>query len=186
MKLAVRTTLAVLTLVAGSAAHADIFHPGLYTVINYSAAYPDYKSIANVYTPSSLDGVEADLGWRFNRYYSVEASYSYFTGSKDSHGTAFTDTLQTASLDGLGYLPLGRSSAWALYGDVGATAYFASATTAKASEGHENRFGGRAGGGLQYQIDDDLGVRVSGRYEWADLTNMRAAEVVAIGLVWQR
>lgn len=176
---------AFIACMAGSA-HADVFNPGLYTVLNYTGAYPDFKSEPRVNTPSFMDGVEADVGWRFNPFYSVEASYSYFTGAKDNGGTSFTNTLQTGAIDGLGYLPFGRSSPWALYGDAGAVLYFASATTQAASGGHETRFGARAGGGLQFQIDYNLGVRLGGRYEWANIPDMKSAEVVSIGLVWQQ
>lgn len=68
---------------------------------------------------------------------------------------------------------------------MGATEFFESATTASAS-GHANSFGGRAGGGVQYQFDQDLGLRVGGRYELANLTNMKTTAVFAVGLVWQR
>ncbi len=167
-------------------AQAEIFTRGLYTVIGYSGARPDFKSIPNVATPSLLDGVEADIGWRFSRFYSVEASYSYFWGSKSSNGISFDSKLQTGSIDALGYLPLGRESPWALYGDIGATAYFASIQSVLLSSSHYTRFGARAGGGLQYQFDDSLGLRLSGRYEWANLPIMKSAEVVTLGLVWQR
>ncbi len=182
----IRCAAAILALCAAGSAEADPYIPGMYTVINYSGALPDFKKISGVSLPSQLDGVEADIGWRFNRFYSVEASYSYFTGQKTGNGQSVTAQLQDGSLDALGYLPLGWGSPWALYGDVGGTYYFANAHTATASSGNESNFGARAGGGLQYMIDEDLGVRLSGRYEWADLTHMRSAEVYTIGLVWQR
>jgi opacity protein-like surface antigen len=187
MKIHIAAAIVAAGIVAAGTARADsIFTTGLYTVINYSGAYPDFKEITGFHSPSYLDGVEADLGWRFNRYYSVEASYSYFTGSKNpAGGTSFTNTLQTGSIDALGYLPLGAVTPWALYADVGATGYFESASTASSS-GHSNSFGGRAGGGLQYQFDQDLGLRIGARYEWANLTNMKSAAVFAVGLVWQR
>jgi hypothetical protein len=172
--------------IAAGGANADPYIPGLYTVINYSAAFPDYRKIPDISLPSELDGVEADIGWRFNRFYSVEASYSYFTGQRTGNGQSITTTLQDGSLDALGYLPLGWSSPWALYDDISGTYYFASANTATTSFSNESKFGARAGGGLQYMIDEDLGVRLSGRYDWADLSHMRSAEVFTIGLVWQR
>jgi len=177
-----RLAAAILIATAG-AAQADMFTPGLYTVINYSGAYPDYRNFKGA--PTFLDGVEADVGWRFNRFYSVEASYSYFTGSNNPASNNLSTTLQTGAIDALGYLPFGYASPFALYADVGATGYFASADT-PTSQGHENSFGARAGGGLQYQFDEDLGLRVGGRYDWANLPHMKAAEVFAVGLVWQR
>ncbi|MGB8363529.1 MAG: outer membrane protein [Rhizomicrobium sp.] len=168
------------------AAHADIFTTGLYTVINYAAVVPTYKAVSGVSTPSYLDGVEADVGWRFNRYYSVEASYDYSTGNTGSGSATFDQTLQSASLDALGYLPFGLDSAWALYGDVGGAAFFAHAQTPLASGNDESRFGARAGGGLQYQFSDDIGLRIGGRYEWTGLPTLKSAEIFAVGLVWQR
>lgn len=176
----------LVVLVAAESARAEPFIPGLYTVINYSAAFPDFRNLPHTPLPSLLDGVEADIGWRFNRFYSVEASYSFFTGQRNSGATSLTTTLQDGSVDALGYLPFGRESPFALYGDIGATYYFASANTATASTGNQSKLGARAGGGLQYMISDDLGVRLSGRYDWADLSHMREAKVVTIGLVWQR
>lgn len=185
IRAAVAAALAASLCCAASARADDIFTTGLYTDLGYTGADPDFKKIANVYTPSFMDGVEADMGWRFNRFYSVEASYSYYTGAKNFVGTSFHNTLQTASIDGLGYLPLGYESQWALFGDAGGTAYFESYGTV-AGTAHQTRFGARAGGGVQYQFTVDLGVRVEGRYDWADLSNMRSAKVFTIGLVWQQ
>jgi len=178
--------LAASMLGASGALADDPYIPGLYTVINYSGAFPSYKKVPTISFPSELDGVEADIGWRFNRFYSVEASYSYFEGQKNANGQSLTSELQDGSIDALGYLPFGYSSPWALYADVGGTYYFASAHTVTLSTGNESTFGARVGGGLQYMIDEDLGVRLSGRYDWADLTHVRAATVFAVGLVWQR
>lgn len=186
MRFRIAAAICAACMLGAGAAQADsIFTTGFYTVINYSGAYPDFKKVAGVVTPSYMDGVEGDVGWRFNRFYSVEASYSYFAGSQRSGGTSFNNTLQDGSIDALGYLPFGYGSPWALYGDVGGTAYFESNGTTISST-HSNRFGGRVGGGLQYQFSDDLGLRAGGRYEWANLPNLKSAEVFAIGLVWQR
>lgn len=165
------------------AAGAQAFLPGLYTVINYSGGYPDFKDIKSA--PSFLDGVEGDLGWRFNRFYSIEASYAYYTGSDNSSGDNLSTTLQTGSIDALGYLPFGHASRLALYGDIGATGYFLSAQTPTSGE-HENHFGARGGGGIQYQFEENLGLRLGGRYEWADTPHLRSVEVFTVGLVWQQ
>lgn len=176
--------LAVGTVLAGGAQAQDMFN-GLYTVIGYSGAYPDFKKVTGVHTSSYLDGVEADVGWRFNRFYSIEASYSYFTGSTSPSSQSFNNTLQDGSIDALGWLPLGPWRDWSLYADVGGTWYFENASTAFNS-GHADRFGGRAGGGIQYQFDENLGLRAGGRYDWANLPNMKSATVFTVGLVWQR
>ena len=175
--------LAAGTVFVGAAQAQSTFN-GLYTVIGYSGAFPDFKHGAGVHTSSYLDGVEADVGWRFNRFYTMEASYSYFTGSNDTPGgPSFNNTLQDASIDALGYLPLGPWRDWSLYADVGATWYFESNN---GFGGNSNNFGGRAGGGIQYQFDENLGLRAGGRYDWADLPNMKSAAVFTVGLVWQR
>jgi opacity protein-like surface antigen len=187
MKIVCAAAILAASAIAAGSADADPYIPGFYTVINYSGAFPDYRKIQGVSLPSELDGVEVDIGWRFNRFYSVEASYSYFNGQKTGNSQSLTATLQDGSIDALGYLPLGWSSPWALYADVGGTYYFASAHTGTASVGgNESTFGARAGGGLQYMIDEDLGVRIGGRYDWTDLSHLKAAEVFAFGLVWQR
>jgi hypothetical protein len=175
--------LAAGTALAGSAHAQNIFN-GLYTDIAYSGAYPDFKKVVGVSTPSYLDGVEATVGWRFNRFYSIEGSYDYYTGSSHLPGvTAINTTLQDGSIDALGWLPLGPWRDWALYGDIGGTWYFLSSD---GGGGHFDRWGGRAGGGIQYQIDEDLGVRLGGRYEWMNFPSLNSAEVFTVGLVWQR
>jgi opacity protein-like surface antigen len=182
MKLRLAAALLLASVPCGGAAEADMLTPGLYTVINYSGGYPDFKSFKGA--PNYLDGVEGDIGWRLNRFYSIEASYSYYSGSTNN-GQSLTTSLQTGAIDALGYLPFGRMSPWALYGDIGATEYFLSAST-PTSNAHENHFGARAGGGIQYQFDENLGLRIGGRYEWADATHLRDLEVFSVGLVWQR
>jgi opacity protein-like surface antigen len=176
--------LAAGTVFAGAAQAQSVFN-GLYTDIGYSGAYPDFKHGAGTHTPSYLDGVEADVGWRFNRFYSIEASYSYFTGSSNTAGgPSFDNTLQDGAIDALGYLPLGPWRDWSLYADVGAAWYFEGSTGFGGV--NADRFGGRAGGGIQYQFDENLGLRAGGRYDWADLPNMKSAAVFTVGLIWQR
>lgn len=184
VRIAVAFVCAVLG--ASTAARADTFGSGLYAVINYAGVIPKWSAIKDISTPSYLDGVEADIGWRFNPFYSVELSYDYNTGSTTLHGIDFNTTLQAISLDGMGYLPLGRNSKWALYADAGGSLFIANGGTPTMHSGDETRIGGRVGGGLLYQFSDDLGVRASGRYEFTDVPNIRSAEIFSIGLVWQR
>lgn len=166
-------------------AFADGFTNGLYTVIGYDGTIPHFQSIPGLTTPSYLDGVDANIGWRFNPFYSLEASYTYATGS--SQGGALSTSLQSAGLNGLGYLPFGRGSSWALFGEAGAVVSFARAESATFRVGGDaTRFGGQAGGGLQYQFDDNLGLRLSGRYVWTGISDVKSAEVFTVGLVWQR
>jgi len=171
---------------AGSAYAQSTTYSGFYTVINYTGAFPDFKKVAGVSTPSYLDGVEANVGWRFNRFYTMEASYDYYSGSTHNTpgGPSFNTTLQQGSLDALGYLPLGYWRSWSLYGDIGGTWYSLSSNGVGALR--EDRWGGRAGGGVQFQIDDDLGVRLGGRYEWMNMRVLKSTEVFSVGLVWQR
>ena len=186
VKFALSSALAGLCALWAGSATADPFWPGFYTVIGYSGLKPNYKSVANVSPPSYLDGVEADAGWRFNRYYSVEAGYNYDVASTHDKGNDFNATVQSGAIDGIGYLPFGGNSPLALFGDVGAAVFFVNNQSPLITHGNHTRFGGRAGGGLQYQFDDDLGVRLSGRYEWSGDSYMRSAEVFTVGLVWQR
>jgi len=186
MKIRFAAVAVAACVVSAGAVQAQIFVPGPYAVINYSGLLPNFKSAPYVHTPSYLDGGELDVGWRFNRYYSVEASYAYDTGNNNSNGTSLTTNFQTAAIDGLGYLPLGRNTPWALFADAGATVIFAHDLTSLLPGGNETRFGGRAGGGVLYQIDDNLGVRLSGRYEWTGLADMRSAAIFGVGVVWQR
>src|SRR5580693_6936168 len=86
MKVVCATAMLAACAIAAGGADADPYIPGFYTVINYSGAFPDYRKIQGVSLPSELDGVEVDMGWRFNRFYSVEASYSYFNGQKNGNG----------------------------------------------------------------------------------------------------
>lgn len=176
---------ASVSLLLTATAQAEIFTPGLYTVLNYLGDAPDFKKIPGVEVPSYLDGAEVDAGWRFNRFYSVEASYAYDTGSKNLTGDTFRINVQTAAVDAMGYLPMGRS-AWSLFGEAGVAATFSSTQADFPHRDSQTSFGGRAGGGLVYQFDDHLGVRIAGRYEWTGLSYMKSAAVGTFGLVWQR
>jgi opacity protein-like surface antigen len=167
-------------------AQAQSFSRGFYTSIGYAGAFPNFTDFNHEAVPNYLDGVEAGIGWRFSRFYSIEASYSYFTASKNITGESLSTTLQTGSIDAFGYLPFGWSSPWALFGDIGGTGYFASVESPDFSGGHQSSFGARAGGGLQYQFDENLGLRLSGRYDWANMTHMKSAEVFGVDLIWQR
>jgi opacity protein-like surface antigen len=177
--------LAFLMLPLAAPAYAEAFTDGLYTVIGYDGTIPHYASIPYVSTPSYLDGLEVNVGWRFNPFYSVETSYTYATGS--SMGGDLSTTLQSGAINALGYLPFGRDSSWALFGEAGAVLSFAHAQSNTVDvSGNKSGFGGQAGGGLQYQFDDNIGLRLSGRYVWTGISEQKSAEIFSLGLVWQR
>lgn len=75
---------AVFALAASSAAMAQTDEPfasGLYAAGGYEAWWPNYENGTGIDVPKMLNGFDADIGWRLNRYYAVEGGYCYATGS---------------------------------------------------------------------------------------------------------
>lgn len=103
----------------------DEFASGAYTVVSSNAWAPVYSNDVRSFAPSLLGGFDVEEGWRFNRYYAVEAGYALATGSSQY----IRLTVQAVSLDALGYLPFGYHRKFALFGDVGVSELRGTAST---------------------------------------------------------
>jgi hypothetical protein len=169
-----------LALAVSAAANAADFQPGLYNTVGYEALWPTYKNGVGALAPSMLNGFDVGAGWRFNRYYTVEGSYGYATGT-----SSFLElSAQTISLDGMGYLPFGKGSGFALLSDVGVSDVFGHATTAF-GRGDSSAFGPHIGAGAQIQFSDTIGLRGIVKYQWANFDLLDGATVGTVDLIWR-
>lgn len=167
--------------VAAQAA-GDPFQPGFYLSGGSEVWVPTYRYGLSAIAPNVLYGGEIDAGWRFNRYYSVEAGYSAAAGS-----ATVAATVQALSIDAYGYLPLGRGSHFALFGTAGVSelrgtaigtgyGYYVISTS--------YAFGGRFGAGAQFQFNQNWGLRAGARYQFADFSSASGALVTSVQVVW--
>jgi opacity protein-like surface antigen len=164
------------------AASTDPYESGFYLATGNESWVPAYKNDLSSYAPKYLYGGDIQGGWRFNRYYSIEAGYAIATNSATVRAT-----VQAVSIDAYGYLPLGRASHFALFATAGASELWGTASVTGygySVSATSNAFGGRVGGGLQYQINRHFGFRISSRYEFANFAGVKGAGVGAVSFVW--
>jgi hypothetical protein len=70
-------------------AQADLVTPGFYSAASFTAYWPDYHTAGGTLIgPNTLTGGEADIGYRFNRYYAVEGGYTYADGNNTILGNS--------------------------------------------------------------------------------------------------
>lgn len=134
----------------------------------------------------TLDGGNIHIGARLGKYLGIEAGYFHnidkdkdiAAGTLVGPGTialaAFSTNVETKgfSLDLMGYIPIDQSSKLELIATGGLTYTQAEIELSSAAVGvdkaDEDEFGFRLGGGLQYNITDDLNLRGLVRYQSAD------------------
>ena len=183
MRISILATVFVAALSSAATAQADEpFASGLYVVGGYEAWWPTYAQIYDSGVPGMLNGFDADVGWRFNRYYAIEGGYYHASGSSD-----LNVTFQGAELDAFGFLPFGADSDVALYAEAGVTELWGTAGLNFGGYNvsvSANSFDPRAGAGFQYQIIDSLGIRAGAVYQWMNLQGLHSAKIGTLSLVW--
>lgn len=131
---------------------------------------------------SSMDGIMAGqahsatvvLGSKVSPYAGVEAFYQL---SKKEHKTEYRSQIQGYGADVLGYLPLGCYGEWQLVGSAGAGWY-----TAKYNKDQDSGWGYRLGGGVQYNINENLAVRAMYRHVWVDKSVLDDLNEFTVGI----
>ncbi len=165
----------VLSFVFVLPAQAEPFARGVYSTFGYAAVFPVYKGSAGSLGPSMLNGFEIGVGYQLNRHYGVEAVYT------DASGSSFVGLrVQSFALSGMGYAPLGKRSRIALFSNVGA-----GIVISDAGFGSSTAFGLHLGGGVLWQPTDQLGLRASVLYQWADFTAASGAAVIGLDVLWR-
>ncbi len=163
---------------------------GIYIAAGYDAAWPTYGTATGYDAPATLEGGDVAVGWRFNRYYSVEVDYAYATGSRNVYyGLSTRLSLQTGMVDAFGYLPLGRYSDFAPFATLGVGAIDGTAKAAyvyfgsHSADASSTELSARVGGGIAWQFMGGLGARAMLRYQWNDSSDVHGATTFTLGLV---
>jgi hypothetical protein len=103
----------------------------------------------------SATTLTAGLGYRFDRYFAIEAGYSgLFDRDASAHG---------GYVDAYGYIPFDRETRFSLFGTVGGT-YIGSVATG-GSFYSTSASGVRGGGGFEWRIGRRWAVRAAVRYQ---------------------
>ena len=164
MKFAVSSLFAVVSVLALSAnANAtESFKP--YVGVDYTYTDADYDGISPKYNSASVN-----VGTEYNKYFGTEVFYQYSdTDNKGvDHDLRAKTKFQAYGLDLMGYLPLGCDQVFSLVGTAGIGEYEFDAKFRgiDAPKHHRDRgIGYRFGGGLQYQVDENVAVRGLVRY----------------------
>ncbi|MGC9954491.1 MAG: outer membrane beta-barrel protein [Rhizomicrobium sp.] len=180
----------VATLVAfATNAYADNYVTGVYIGGDFTQAEVNYKSpiIEGLVGPQTPNGMSVDVGWRFSKYYTVEASYFSVNGDRNSPTGTTSVQAEGIFLDGMGYLPIAHSDV-SIISDVGlgwVNGKDAASSATTIFTASEDRFAGRIGAGVQWQASEEFGVRVLVRYQYMSFTVSKSAIMENLGFVFQ-
>jgi opacity protein-like surface antigen len=137
-----------------------------------------------------LNGFNLHVGNRFHKnfgaelgvFYNRKATKNISTGDDIGPSTVaaadFSTNVKTygATLDGIGYLPLGTAQKFELLGTAGLTWTKAKGTIDVPTVGSENlsdsEVGFRLGGGAQFNFTPEASLRGIARYQTADFSNV--------------
>jgi len=138
-----------------------------------------YGIIGGDYFSSGLEGGDIGLGWQFDRFYSVELNVTAAGArAEDDYGDTYGVAVASVTVDGYGFLPLGRFSPVSLF----ATAGLGSAAVA-ASDGYETAgVSGatvRAGGGIDWRVSYRAHLRLTGRYQTVSIAGIAGSDATA-------
>ena len=158
------TSLAAVSVIAlTSSANALDFRP--YVGAQYNATHVNAKGAEK---DIDMHSYSVFVGTEYNKYFGTEVFYqnSNKWHKMLSDGTNKID-FDAYGLDVYGYLPLGCEGIVSLIGTTGIANYdFDYATSTE--KGSDNGLGYRLGGGIQYNVTNNIGIRALGRYVWTD------------------
>jgi opacity protein-like surface antigen len=149
--------LCLLVLVATSATAQGYARPGAYASINGVAAFDSIDGVPS----SALDnaiGVAGRLGYRFTPYLAAEGQVEYSGDFIDCCGADLTATLVTVNAKL--YVLQDQLQPYVLAGMGGA---FGNASGVGVSV-NENGFVAKVGGGLDFYINENLGLELEAAY----------------------
>lgn len=155
-------------LIAGPAmADSPYFNP--YAGIDYQFASVDFDAPLD---DDGFHGANIHIGNRFTRNFGLELGYFRMREESQNLGAATAKAkYHGATLDALGYLPLGEQKSFELIGTAGASYIRAEAEVAAGPvtvKDDSSEAGYRLGAGAQYHVTDDVNLRGIARYQSAD------------------
>ena len=163
MKYSVAALMVAVSAVAFTAnANAEnSFKPYVGVDYNYTDADAEHQS-------PKYNSASVNVGTNYNQYFGTEVFYQYSDDDKKHIGAIENQTsFQAYGLDLMGYLPLGCDQEFSLIGTAGIGEYtfdknFSGWAAPKDQRDHG--IGYRLGGGVLYNVDENVAVRALVRY----------------------
>ena len=107
-----------------------------------------------------------NVGTKYNAYFGTEAFFEQ--SSSDAKKVNSADKLKTSyrayGIDAMGYLPLGGYHNFDLVGSFGLAEYVFTSKFNKQKHHNENAWGYRIGGGLIYNLNENVSLKAMVRY----------------------
>ena len=154
---------AVSVIALTSNANALDFRP--YVGAQYNATHVNAKGLE---TNVDMHSYSVFVGTEYNKYFGTEVFYQNSNKwHKIINGKKEKVDFDAYGLDIYGYLPLGCEGIVSLIGTTGIANYDFDYANNK-GKGSDNGLGYRLGGGIQYNVTNNIGIRALGRYVWTD------------------
>lgn len=154
---------AVSVFALANSANALEFRP--YVGAQYNVTHVNAKDLN---TNMDMHSYSVFVGTEYNRYFGTEVFYQNSNKwHKVIDGTKVKTDFAAYGLDAYGYLPLGCDRVISLIGTAGIANYDFDIDEGD-GKGDDNGLGYRLGGGIQYNITNNIAVRALGRYVWTD------------------
>ncbi|MFV0625907.1 MAG: outer membrane beta-barrel protein [Alphaproteobacteria bacterium] len=150
--------------------------------LDYVYSYAEYKADNKKALQKNFNSPALVLGAQLNKYFSVEGLYQQtFNQSKNHEGTKNKSKYRVLGLDAIGHLPLGCAQKVELLGLVGTGNYRYSAKNAY-EKGSDDGWYGRIGGGVQYNVTDQVAVRAMVKNSWVDVKGLDSVLDATLGV----
>ena len=154
---------AVSVIALTSSANALDFRP--YVGAQYNATHVNAKGLE---TNVDMHSYSVFVGTEYNKYFGTEVFYQNSNKwHKIINGKKEKIDFDAYGLDVYGYLPLGCEGIVSLIGTAGIANYDFDYANNEGKDS-DNGLGYRLGGGIQYNVTNNIGIRALGRYVWTD------------------
>lgn len=151
-------------MIAPATLKAETFEYVPYTGVDY--AYTTAK--AHVLKPQ-YNVLQINLGTKYNQYFGTELFYQQSSSdSKKSDAGKFKSSYRAYGLDINAYLPLGCYHTTELFASAGVAEYMFYQKFKPLKHKHNNAIGYRIGGGVMYNLTENVSFRLGARYVGLD------------------
>lgn len=145
--------------------NADALEFRPYVGAQYNLTHVNAK---NVDTNVNMHSYSVFVGTEYNRYFGTEIFYQNSNKwHKNIDGEKVKSDFDAYGLDAYAYLPLGCDRVVSVFATGGIANYDTDEATST-EKGSDNGLGYRLGGGIQYNLTNNIAIRALGRYIWTD------------------
>ena len=154
-----------------------------YVGLDFNYSTFDYAYDAEDYVEYVYQSLSIIAGAKFHKNFGAEAFYQHSGKEKNSFlGETYTTDFQAYGIDFLGYLPLGCDGTVEIIGGVGIGEYEMKVKEVGYGSNKEESLGYRLNVGLQYNINENWGIRGMYHHVYTQKSDIDAIDEFSLGV----